>query len=38
MESMLDFLESCSQFHEIVQKHSYLVDIQRTIILSVVDE
>ncbi len=35
---MLTFLEYCSQFHEILQKHSYLVDIQRTMILSIVDE
>jgi len=38
IESMLDFLDSCSKFHDIVQKHSYLVDIQRTMILSIVDE
>ena len=38
IESMLDFLEVCSQFHESLHKHSYLIDIQRTIILSLVDE
>lgn len=35
---MLSFLESCAQFHEVLQRHSYLVDIQRTMILSIVDE
>lgn len=37
LESMLDFLEICCTFHETIHKHSYLVDIQRAMILSIVD-
>jgi hypothetical protein len=35
---MLNYMDSCSQFHDILQKYSYLIDIQRTMILSIVDE
>jgi hypothetical protein len=35
---MLHFMESCAAFHDILQKHGYLIDIQRTMILSIVDE
>ena len=35
---MLSFLNICISFHKIIQKFSYLVDIQRTMILSIVDE
>lgn len=38
IEGLLDFLSICLSFHEVVQKFSYLIDIQRTIILSIVDE
>jgi hypothetical protein len=35
---MLDFLDKCTIFHEVVQKNSYLLEIQRSIILSIIDE
>ena len=38
IESMLEFLEVCTQFHESLHRHSYLIELQRTMILSIVDE
>lgn len=38
VEELLSFLERLAAFHERLQSHAYLVDIQRSIILSLIDE
>ena len=38
IESMISYLEVCADFHDSLHKFSYLVDIQRTMILSILDE
>lgn len=38
VEELMSFLERLVAFHERIQMHSYLVDIQRSIILSLIDE
>lgn len=36
--SMLDFLKNCLDFHEQVQRVNYLTEIQKVIVLSLIDE
>ena len=38
VEELISYLERLVSFHDRIQSHSYLVDIQRSIILSLIDE
>lgn len=38
IDELMTFLEKVISFHECVQAHSYVIDIQRSIVLSLIDE